>query len=156
MRLTLALACALALSLPASAAAPQRIVPQRGIAGVRLGMTKAHVRALRGTPLLVLHGRNDFGPYTEFRYPFLLRVLLQGNATVTGIDTTGRKYRTRAGVGVGSTERDVRRKLGGVRCVTEFGFRHCFVGLFRPGRRVTDFHVRRGRVTRVVIGFVLD
>ena len=44
------------------------------------------------------------------------------------------------------------------RCRTEFGFRHCFVGSFMPGRRVTDFFISRatGRVTEVVVGLVID
>jgi hypothetical protein len=36
------------------------------------------------------------------------------------------------------------------------GFRHCFVGKFLPGRIVTDFRFRNGRVRTVSIGFVID
>jgi hypothetical protein len=44
-----------------------------------------------------------------------------------------------------------------VRCRTESGgFRHCWVGRFLPGRVVTDFRVRSGRVASVLIGYVLD
>jgi hypothetical protein len=46
--------------------------------------------------------------------------------------------------------------VAGVRCRTESGFRHCFVGRFLPGRRVTDFRIRRGHVTSVQVAFVLD
>ena len=60
------------------------------------------------------------------------------------------------GVGVGSSEGQVPAKVAGVRCRTESGFRHCFVGRFLPGKRVTDFRIRRGRVTSVQVGFVLD
>ena len=46
--------------------------------------------------------------------------------------------------------------MAGVRCRTESGFRHCFVGRFLPGRRVTDFRIKAGRVTSVDVGFVID
>ena len=49
-----------------------------------------------------------------------------------------------------------RAKVRGVHCRTESGFRHCFVGRFLPGRRVTDFRIKLGRVTSVQVGFVID
>jgi hypothetical protein len=150
---------ALALVVVAAASAVSAgatIVPQRGMAGVALGMSPAAVRAKLGKPLRIVRGRNVFGPYTEFRYPFLLRVHFQGNDAVSSIATTGRKERTAAGVGVGSTQAHVRARVANVRCERLFNQRHCYVGSFRPGTRVTDFFIRNGRVTRVVIGFVLD
>lgn len=80
----------------------------------------------------------------------------QGRERVTNITTTGRRERTSRGVGVGSTERAVRTRVRNVRCETVAGSRSCHVGSFRPGRRVTDFKIRRGRVYEVVIGFVID
>ena len=102
-----------------------------------------------------VHGRNEFGSFTVYRYRGL-RVTFQGNRTVTAILTTSASERTAAGVGVGSTEGQVRAKVAGVRCRTEAGFRHCFVGRFLPGKRVTDFRIKRGRVTSVQVAFVLD
>jgi hypothetical protein len=151
MRLAAALFALLVCAATASAA----IVPQRGIAGVRLEMTKAQVRAARGTPASVVHGSNDFGSFTIYRYPGL-RVTFQGNRNVTAVFTTRVTERTAAGVGVGSTEAKVRAKVAGVRCRTESGFRHCFVGRFLPGRRVTDFRIKRGHVTSVQVAFVID
>lgn len=132
------------------------IVPQRGMAGVTLGITKASVRTVLGAPLRVVHGRNDFGGYTEFRYPHLVRVTFQGNATVTAISTTGVRERTANGAGVGSTQPQLRAKVAHLTCETAGSFRHCFVGRFDPGRRVTDFSISSGKVTRVVVGFVID
>jgi hypothetical protein len=149
------LAAALFALLACAAAASAAIVPQRGIAGVRLEMTKAQVRAARGAPTSVVHGSNDFGSFTIYRYSGL-RVTFQGNRTVTAVFTTRATERTAAGVGVGSTEAKVRAKVAGVRCRTESGFRHCFVGRFLPGRRVTDFRIKRGHVTSVQVAFVLD
>jgi hypothetical protein len=45
---------ALILAFPATASAT--IVPQRGMAGVRLGMTQERVRSILGEPLRVLVG----------------------------------------------------------------------------------------------------
>ena len=149
------LAAALAAFLVCVATASAAIVPQRGIAGVRLEMTRAQVRAVLGTPAAVVHGSNDFGSFTAYRYRGL-RVTFQGNRTVTAIFTTRAGERTAAGVGVGSTEGQVRAKVTGVRCRTESGFRHCFVGRFLPGKRVTDFRIKRGHVTSVQVAFVLD
>ncbi|TML60224.1 MAG: hypothetical protein E6G22_11435 [Actinobacteria bacterium] len=149
------LAAALAAFLVCVATASAAIVPQRGIAGVRLEMTRAQVRAVLGMPATVVHGSNDFGSFTAYRYRGL-RVTFQGNRTVTAIFTTRAGERTAAGVGVGSTEGQVRAKVTGVRCRTESGFRHCFVGRFLPGKRVTDFRIKRGHVTSVQVAFVLD
>ena len=148
-------ATALVILLAGASAAAAAIVPQRGIAGVRLTMTKAQVRAVLGAPAAATHGTNEFGSFTVYRYRGL-RVTFQGNRTATAIFTTRTTERTAAGVGVGSTEGQVRTKVAGVRCRTEPGFRHCFVGRFLPGRRVTDFRIRRGHVTSVQVAFVLD
>ena len=143
------------LALATASVAAAVVVPQRSIAGVRLGMTKAQVRATLGRPARATHGTNEFGAFTVYRYR-ALRVTFQGNRTVTAIFTTRAGERTAAGVGVGSTEGQVRAKVTGVRCRTESGFRHCFVGRFLPGKRVTDFRIKRGHVTSVQVAFVLD
>ena len=138
-----------------AAVASAAIVPQRGIAGVRLEMTKAQVRAVLGAPRRAVHGSNEFGSFTVYRYRGL-RITFQGNRRVTDVFTTRPGERTARGVGVGSTEAQVRARVAGVRCRAESGFRHCFVGRFLPGRRVTDFRIKHGHVTSVDVGFVVD
>ncbi len=155
-RIRLALVLTLfAVALAAAAPAHARIVIQHGIDGVGLRMTKAHVRSKLGTPTRIRSGRNEFGRYVEFVYP-RVTVSFQGGSRATGLRTRSPLERTGGGIGVGSTELQVKARVAGVRCRTESGFRHCFVGRFLPGRVVTDFHLRHGRVSSVVVGFVLD
>jgi hypothetical protein len=145
---------ALLLVIPASADAMIQI--DRGIAGVRIGNSRAEVRAALGTPSRVRTGTNDFGTFTEYRFRGGIRVLFQGGTAVTSVSTTGLGDRTSRGVGVRSTERTVRRKVAGVTCETSGGFRSCHTGSFLPGKRVTDFSIKHKRVTRVTVGVVID
>jgi hypothetical protein len=154
VRLALALAV-VAAALGAAAPIDARIIVQHGIAGVELRMTKSQVRSKLGRPIGIRRGRNEFGRYVEFLYP-RVTVSFQGGLRVTGVRTRSRLERTRRGIGVGSREAQVKARVAGVRCRTEGGLRHCFIGRFLPGRVITDFSIRNGRVTWVVIGFVLD
>ena len=69
--------------------------------------------------------------------------------SVTSVVTTGLGDRTAKGVGVGSTEGAVRANVPGVRCERISGSRSCHTHAFTAGRRVTDFFIRGGKVTRV-------
>jgi hypothetical protein len=152
-RVLLASTIFIALALASSAAST--IVVQRGIAGLELRMTKVQVRAKLGTPAKVRTGKNEFGKFTEFVYT-RVTVLFQSGSRATAFRTFSRAERTPSGIGVGSPESRVKAKIAGVTCSTESGFRHCYVGKFLPGRVITDFQIRKGRVTSVVVGFVVD
>jgi hypothetical protein len=146
-------AAALVFAVPAGAV----IRPQKGMAGVRLDMTQTQMRDQLGQPTHTRQGDNDFGPFTQFLYPHSVTVTFQGNRRVTGISTRGRSERTERGVGVGSTETAVRKKVGHVRCETIAGTHTCHVGSFAAGHRVTDFLISKtGRVVSVTVAFVLD
>jgi hypothetical protein len=153
-----ALAAALAPAAAVAAPAPDRaVVLQHGMAGVRLGMTEAQARAALGAGVGARRGRNDFGPYIQLLSPALrLTVTLQGARRVTNLSTTGSALRTAAGIGVGATELEVRRRIRGVRCEVIVGQRLCTVGRHEPGRTVSDLFVRAGRVSRVNVGIVID
>lgn len=150
-RFLLVAASALALA----AAAGATIVPQKGIAGVKIGMSQTKVRSVLHKPLAVEHGKNAFGRYTELVYDGLV-VTFQGNSSATNISTTRTTELTASGVGVGSTEAQLKVKVKGLTCKTEHRFRHCFLGKFRAGRRITDFSIKRSRVNRVDVGLVID
>jgi len=143
-----------ALMLPA--AAPALVQIDRGIAGVRLGNTVAQAHAALGRPARVANGSNDFGRFRQETYRGGIVVFFQGARRVTSVVTTGLGDRTAKGIGVGSTEAAVRAKVPGVRCETTLGTRSCHTNTFTAGRRITDFFIRSGKVTRVTVGFVID
>jgi hypothetical protein len=153
----LVLAAAGAFALTSASTAEAVIQVQKGITGIRLGMSQTQVKAGLGDPGRTKTGHNDFGPFTQFRYHGGITITFQGNTSVTAVAITGHTDRTPSGVGVGSTEKQVKKGVRGVKCQTLAAVRDCHVGAFRPGRRVTDFVLGpNGRVTQVTIGFVID
>jgi hypothetical protein len=148
-------AAALAATLGASAflagPAGATIHPQSSIAGVKLGMTQAEVIAKLGPADSIQTGTNEFGHFTVFRY-FRLKVTFQGDTNVTAVKTSRRKEKTPGGVGVGSTRAQVRAHVLKVTCSKN----ECHRGKFLPGRRVTVFPLYHGKVTSVLVGFVID
>jgi hypothetical protein len=143
----------IALALPASASA--RIVPQRGIAGANLDMTQAQIRAKLGEPDRVSHPKSPiFGTYTTWYYGGTsVDMFRTQDRKVFNLSTTAKSEKTSTGVGVGSTAAAVKSGVKGSRCDQK----HCWVGRFEGGRKVTDFQLStKGRVTRVTVGYVLD
>jgi hypothetical protein len=157
MKRTLVLSVSiLAVALLAPAPAGAVIQLDRGIAGARVGNSKAEVRAALGNPNRVRNGTNEFGPFTVFRYRGGITVTFQGRTEVTAVTTTGLGDRTNRGVGVRSTENAVEQRVPGVNCETFSGTRICQRGEGLPGQRITAFFLRNGRVTRVTVGRVID
>jgi hypothetical protein len=140
-----------ALTVPAGAT----IRLQRGIDGVRLGMTRDQVKAVLGNPRGVKPGKNPFGRYTRYRYP-KMTIFFQGNRTVTSVYTTSRTQRTPSGIGVGSTRSALKARIRGVRCRQNLGANLCWVGGLRPGKRLTTFYFRGNRISQIAVGLVLD
>lgn len=152
---TLALAALLTLALAAPAAAA--LVPQRSLAGVKLGMTEAEVKAVKGEPDEVDHPQHPIaGEVIEYRYGLTYVTIFPQSGVMT-VTTTSKRERTSTGVGVGSTVRQVKRGIPRIRCVREFGIHHCYRGEFRAGRVVTNLTIgRRGTVRRITLGRVID
>jgi hypothetical protein len=146
------------LALPGSADAT--VVPQRGMIGLELGDTVSEVREKKGAPDGIKFVRNEIiGRQRLYRYGKTW-VSFNGDgrgAAVIDLSTTSRGERLANGVGVGSSKREVMRKVAGVKCPVDEAF-HCYVGRFEPGRRITDFRIgsRSGRVTSVSVGRVID
>lgn len=128
-----------ALCLAGSAGAV--IVPGRSIAGVSLGMTPAQVQARLGAPI----GR---GPgrwyYARVWIGFRSRRVVE-------ITTTRGTERLANGLGVDSTEAQIRAAFPAARCEAATPFRRCRLGSDAPGSRVTDFMIGRGRVLQITI-----
>jgi len=148
----------LALLLPRVAEA--RIVPQRGIGGISLKMTRAQVVQAKGKPDGERLVRNELiGPQRMMRYG-RTRAFFGGfrrDVGVVTINTRDPSERTRTGVGIGSTIAEVRGGVRGIHCRDEFSIHTCFRGRFHPGKRVTVFDISpQGRVNLVLIGFVID
>jgi hypothetical protein len=146
---------AAAVLIPASTA-DALIQIDRGIAGARIGNTRAEVRAALGSPSKTTSGTNDFGPYVQYTFAGGIRVVFQGRTRVTSVRLTGRGDRTSKGVGVGSSEASVKANVSGITCETFGTFRTCHTGSGNPGQRITDFQMRNGRVRAVVVGIVID
>lgn len=144
-------AVVLSLALMPASGAVGLVVPAKSVAGVRLGMTQAQVRAVLGPPPRVVRDATELGPFTQFRYR-RLDVIFFRHTRVTSLITTRTAERTAAGVGVGSTEAAVVAGVPGVACRGAANTRACEVGdPSRKGARVTAFDLRAGRVWQVAV-----
>jgi hypothetical protein len=130
-----------AVLMGVAAPAQATLHPQRGMAGIVLGMTKAQVRASLGPPTV---------GGVRWYYP---RVWVGFRARrAVEIGTSRRTERTTRGAGVGSTEAQVLESLPRAVCGPyPPRFRRCRVGTGRPGTRVTDFLLGGRLVLEVTI-----
>ena len=161
-RATVLTAVGLVALLPASVA-DARIVPQTSIADVAVGDSTKEVKAELGAPDKIKNGMDDFGAFTRYSYddPLVGITFKTGEdgLQVTSITSKGKGERTKSGVGVGSTEQEVKAGVEGETCKTFFEeFRSCYLGKQQAGRIVTDFSINTetGKVQRVVLGRVID
>jgi hypothetical protein len=137
----------LVLLLAPAAGAEARIVVNRSVAGIELGMTAELVLARLGRPTLstVEAGTRNL----VYRRRRLVVTLARSRVVI--VATRSRGERTRRGVGVGSSVRSIRRRVAGVRCREKAGVAFCRTGSIRPGRRSTTFQIQSGRVVTVTV-----
>jgi hypothetical protein len=144
MRRLAAIASAAVLAASAAADASATIVPQKGMSGVALGMTKAQVRARLGGPIGTGGGRWYYARvWVGFR---------AGRAVE--ITTTRSTERTSGGLGVDSSESSLRASYPALKCAAATPFRRCRLGSGAPGTRVTDFMIGHGRVLQITIALL--
>lgn len=142
----LALSLGYFLLLPPPAEAT--IYPQKSIARVKLGMSASQVKARLGRPALKLR--------RAFYYQRLIVRFSKGSGGGE-VETTRSTQRTRTKVGVGSTERKVRRGIPGVVCGPhEAIMRLCRLGSGAPNTKVTDFVLYNNRVQSVALTMIPD
>jgi hypothetical protein len=163
--MTRALLLAVALVALAAAPAQGRIVLDQGMAGIRIGMSEEEIEGVLGEPDVRKVVTDDFGEHLRWKYRSHggLRLTLRQNAEskyeLFNIQTVGKVERTKEGIGVGSRERALRRRLSGEKCESwGRGFRTCTVGRETVGEIVTAFWIRgrERRVWLVMVGRIVD
>ncbi|HET9324529.1 MAG TPA: hypothetical protein VFO03_11685 [Gaiellaceae bacterium] len=134
------LAAALAVLVLAGAAGAT-IKPGHGMSGIVLGMTPTQVAAKLGRPIGKSRTRWYYARvWVGFR-----------NRRVVELTTTRSTQRLANGLGVDSTEAEVRAVYPQAQCALAGIFRRCRLGSGAPGSRVTDFIIGHGRVLQVTI-----
>lgn len=92
------------------------IQPNRSIASIEVGMSAAEVRERLGAPDDERPSELHVG-WTQWVFGDAgLRVTLDETDTVWDVRTVSSKHRTPSGVGVGSTEEQLRRALSSIEC----------------------------------------
>ena len=135
------LAAAALAALILAAAATATIKPARGMSGVTLGMTPVQVAAKLGRPV---------GKSRTRWYYARVWIGFRGRRVVE-VTTTRSTERLANGLGVDSTESELRATFPQAQCAQAGTFRRCRLGSGARGSRVTDFMIGRGRVLQVTI-----
>jgi hypothetical protein len=152
---------ALALAAPAGAV----IVPNQGMAGVELQDCIERAIEVLGNPDRTFGKEDVFGFVQSYWYDDRgLKLQFRrgpGECLVlSSIRTTKGQERTRQGVGKGTRERTLRRRLRGERCRTfrqPKRIRICWLGSMTPSRPITEFRIdSKGRVNNVSVRTVID
>ena len=136
-RFAAAAVCLTVLALAGGATA--QIVPGRGMSRLELGMTSAQVQARLGRPVAKANWKWYYARVTvTFR-----------NRRVVELMTTRSTERFANGIGVDSSEAEVRARFPRVQCAAMPPFyRRCRLGTGAPRSRVTDFVI--GTTKRVI------
>ena len=134
-------AAAALAALVLAGAAGATIKPGRGMSGLVLGMTPAQVQAKLGRPIGKGAGRWYYARvWVGFR-----------SRRVVELTTTRSSERLANGLGVDSSESQLRSAFPQMKCAAASPFRRCRLGSGERGTRVTDFLLGHGRVLQVTI-----
>jgi hypothetical protein len=142
------------VTLAAAAPAHATIAPNRGMAGVRIGMTQQQVLDILGDPTTDYTYRSGLTTYAYKALRVRVSFLPAGSTNnVFMLFTSGRRERTKEGVGVGTSERTLRRRLRGEHCFRNSDGRYCELGGGEEGAKPsTAFKIgRHHRVQNVRI-----
>ena len=151
----------LALAAPAGAV----IVPGKGMAGVKLQDCQEKVIDVIGPPDRTFGKRDIFGFVSTYWYDArgLKLEFRRGPGeclVLSSIRTTKTAERTKEGVGKGTRQKALRRKLKGEKCRTfrqPKRIRICWLGSFTPSKPITEFRIdSKGRVNNVRVATVID
>lgn len=141
MRRFAAAAVCLAILVAAGGASAQ-IKPGRGMSRVELGMTARQVQAKLGRPVAKA-GWKWYYPRVTIRFR---------NRRVVELTTTRSAERFANGLGVDSSEAEVRATFPRARCAPWSRYRRCRLGTGAPRSRVTDLVIgTTGRVITVTV-----
>jgi hypothetical protein len=135
------------LMLVFAAPADASLAINKSIGGVRIGMTSAQVKAKLGTP-----DKKTLGPdFVNWVYARpAMEVTLKPD--VITLFTKSRAQRGPGGIGVGTTEKRLRKVVRRARCQVLGGERLCIVGSFDTGKLSTVFGMTKGgRVRDITI-----
>jgi hypothetical protein len=139
-RLAAAALCLAFLALAGGASAT--IKPGRGMSRVELGMTARQVQATLGRP--VAKG--------GWKWYYARVTVTFRNRRVVELMTTRSTERFANGLGVDSSEAEVRATFPRAQCAPWSRYRRCRLGTGEPKSRVTDFIVgTTGRVIYVIV-----
>lgn len=150
-RFVILAAAALCISLVVPTIASARLVPQKGITKVRLGVpdTRLGDRIPKPDTVVRTTGIVSGLPMMVWIYDDL-EIEFEGGNTVTRIYTTRISERTRKGAGVNTSKRVLRKLHPKIRCA-KGPSSFCKFGKNRPGKKVTVFDLRNGRVSSITI-----
>ena len=135
--------------MPAATAVSDRsalVRPGRGIGKVSLGMTQKQVRRALGTPVYTRRIPRGFGrTLLEMSYwldGWTVRLATRrGALRVVYVETTLARERTRDGLGVGSTRRQLQRRYPGLSCRSVPGYNtECVTGSRQARHTVFGFN----------------